>query len=205
MLEMYFKPYPICRWAQPAVEAALALRRAHGVDPAAIERVEIETFHEAVRLDQHRPASTEEAQYSLPFPVAAAVVRGKLAPTDISGESLRDRDILAMSDRIQLREADDLNARFPAGRFARVHFHLFDGRSLTSDTTPARGDAESPLSDAEIVAKFHELADGPLGANAASELLEAVAGLARQADVTGFLNQLLNAARPAAGDEAVAA
>lgn len=113
MTEMYFKPYPICRWAQPAVEAALTLRRTHGVTPEAVAAVEVETFHEAVRLDQHRPATTEEAQYSLPFPVAAAIVAGRLAPGDISGAALKDPAILAMSDRITLREADDLNARFP--------------------------------------------------------------------------------------------
>lgn len=205
ILEMYFKPYPICRWAQPAVEGALSLRRAHAVEPAMIEAVEIETFHEAVRLDQHAPGSTEEAQYSLPFPVAAAIVRGKLAPSDISGTSLRDRDILAMSARIRLREADDLNACFPAERFARVTFRLVDGRSLSSGTLPARGDAERPLSDAEIEAKYHELADRPLGPDAAHELQEAVAALAREPDATPFIDRLLSAPRPRSGNERVAA
>ncbi|HWA50002.1 MAG TPA: MmgE/PrpD family protein [Dongiaceae bacterium] len=191
MLEMYFKPYPICRWAQPAVEASLGLRRDHKIDPAAIAKVVVETFHEAVRLDQHRPATTEEAQYSLPFPVAAAIVRGKLAPTDISGAALTDSAILAMSDRIELREAEDLNAVFPAERFARVQFHLNDGRVISGATTPARGDAERPLTDAEILQKFHELADGPLGKDAAAELVRLVHQLADTADVRPLLDRLL--------------
>jgi 2-methylcitrate dehydratase PrpD len=191
ILEMYFKPYPVCRWAQPAVEAALILRRTHKVDPAAIDAIEIETFHEAVRLDQHRPASTEEAQYSLPFPVAAAVVRGRLAPTDVSGAALSDPAILALSDRIQLYEAQDLNARFPAERFARVRFRLKGGHVLASDTTPARGDAERPLSDEEILAKFHELADQPLGIEGARRLQDAIAALARQADARPLVEALL--------------
>src|SRR5437764_1406593 len=41
--EQYFKPHPVCRWAQPAIEAALALRRAHAMAPAGIDRVRIET------------------------------------------------------------------------------------------------------------------------------------------------------------------
>jgi 2-methylcitrate dehydratase PrpD len=191
ILELYFKPYPVCRWAQPAVEAALVVRRTHNVDPAMIETIDIETFHEAVRLDQHRPASTEEAQYSLPFPVAAAVVRGQLAPTDVSGEALVDPAILAMSDRIRLQEVPDLNARFPAERFARVRFHLKGGKILASDTTPARGDAERPLSDSEILAKFHELADQPLGVEAARRLRETVAALSRQGDARALLEALL--------------
>jgi len=205
ILEMYFKPYPICRWAQPAVEAALILRRGHAVDPASIAQVEIETFHEAVRLDQHRPDSTEAAQYSLPFPVAAAIVRGKLSPTDVSGASLTDRDILAMSDRIRLIEAPDLNARFPAERFARARFKLIDGRELASDTTPARGDAERPLSDAEIVAKFHDLADTPLGSAAANDLLDVIAALPTQKDAAVLADRLLSKPKRGSGNDSSAA
>jgi 2-methylcitrate dehydratase PrpD len=197
IMEMYFKPHPVCRWAQPAVEAALNLQRAHEVDPAMIEAVEIETFHQAVRLDQHRPATTEEAQYSLPFPVAAALVRGRLAPTDISGGALGDPAILAMSDRIRLLEAEDLNARFPAERFARVRFRLKGGQVVSGDTTPARGDAGSPLSDDEILAKFHELADGPLGDEGARQIQEGVSTLARQTDARPFVDALLTAPRAA--------
>lgn len=198
ILELYFKPYPVCRWAQPAVEAALTLRRAHAVDPAAIEAVEVETFHEGTRLDQHRPDSTEAAQYSLPFPVAAALVRGRLAPTDVSGESLSDPAILAMSDRIRLIDAPDLSARFPAERFARVTLRLSDGRVLTSDSLPARGDAERPLKDEEILAKFHELADGPLGQATAQALPTAVRDLAGQESVAALLDLFLNRPQPLA-------
>ncbi|MEA2779574.1 MAG: hypothetical protein QOK29_1118 [Rhodospirillaceae bacterium] len=205
ILEMYFKPYPVCRWAQPAVEAALSLRRAHQVDPANIEAVDVETFHEATRLDQHRPATTEEAQYSLPFPVAAAIVRGRLAPTDISGHSLADRDIVAMSERIRLIDAADLNARFPAERYARVRFRMKNGQVLVSDTLPARGDADHPLSDQEILAKFHELADGSLGGAAAGELVATVASLASAASAGALIDRLLSPPHPAAGRDAMAA
>ncbi len=191
ILEIYFKPYPICRWAQPAVEASLVLRQTHGVTAPDIEAIEVETFHEAVRLDQHRPASTEEAQYSLPFPVAAAVVRGRLAPTDISGAALHDPEILAMSDRILLREADDLNARFPAERFARVTFRLKDGRVLQSETTPARGDAERPLSDLEILEKFKAVASEALGTRA-GDIVAAVDKLPEEASSRTLLDLLLN-------------
>lgn len=190
IMEMYFKPYPICRWAQPAVEAALTLRRAHVVTGTDIEAIEIETFHEAVRLDQHRPATTEEAQYSLPFPVAAALVRGRLAPTDISGPSLADSEILAMSGLITLSEADDLNARFPAERFARVELRLKDGRVLKSDTTPARGDAERPLSDAEILAKFRAVASDALGSRS-EDIVTAIGQLPQQASSASLLDLLL--------------
>ena len=195
ILEMYFKPYPICRWAQPAVEAALSLRRSHAVDPSAIEAIEVETFHEATCLDHSRPATTEEAQYSLPFPVAAAVARGRLAPTDISGDALVDSEILRLADRIRLIDAPDLSARFPAERYARARFRMNDGRVLESEAMPARGDAERPLSDEEILSKFHDLADRPLGRAAADELQTVILGLSEQCDAGDLLDRLLSAPR----------
>ena len=48
--EQYFKAYPVCRWAQPAVEAALALKRAHRFDAEDIVAIGIESFREAIDL-----------------------------------------------------------------------------------------------------------------------------------------------------------
>ena len=48
--EQYFKAYPVCRWAQPAVEAALALQRTHGFAADDVTEVTIESFREAIAL-----------------------------------------------------------------------------------------------------------------------------------------------------------
>ncbi len=128
-------------------------------------------------------------------PAGAALLRD---PTtgESSGAALSDPAILAMSARIKLVEAADLNARFPAERFARVTLTLADGRVLKSEATPARGDAERPLSDAEILAKFHEIAEPTLGSAGAHALRDAIEALPRAASVAGLLDLLL--AGPAA-------
>lgn len=191
ILELYFKPHPVCRWAQPAIEASLNLRAEHGVSPDDIAQIEIETFHNAVRLDQYRPKSTEEAQYSLPFPVAAALVHGHLPPSAILENALDDPAVLAVSDRIRLLEADDIEARFPAERFARARFRMKDGRVLESATTPARGDAERPLGDHEIVSKFQRIAGSLCGRERSEAILASIAGLEREETVDGLVNLLV--------------
>lgn len=188
ILELYFKPYPVCRWAQPAIEAALAVRRAHDLRPDMIAEIEIETFHNAVRLDDRTPETTEVAQYSLPFPVAVAVAHGELAPSAIIGPALRDPLVLSLARRIRLIEAPDLEARFPAERFARARFRLVDGRVLQSETLPARGDAERPLSDDEILAKFHANAGDFCGADRAKAIVAAVDGLTARTSVQPLLD-----------------
>ena len=52
---------------------------------AAIFAVARNTFHEAVRLSRGWPQSTEEAQYSLPYPLAAALTHGRLGVSELTG------------------------------------------------------------------------------------------------------------------------
>ena len=104
ILEQYFKPYPICRWAQPAVDAARALLAHHAIDNRSIDAVRVATFHSAVRLGTRPPATTEEAQYAIGFPLAVFLVRERLGADEVTGQSLRDPAVLAMLRRIVLEE-----------------------------------------------------------------------------------------------------
>jgi 2-methylcitrate dehydratase PrpD len=155
----YLKPYPVCRWAQPAMDAAADLIGRHAIDPHDIAAIEIRSFAAAVRLGTRAPRSTEEAQYALGFPVAAIAVRGVLGAAELGEEGLRDGAINAMLARLRAVEDGAMSARFPAERLAAVDITLRDGRRLASPPTVARGDPEHALADAEVLAKFRGLAD----------------------------------------------
>jgi 2-methylcitrate dehydratase PrpD len=177
LLEIYFKPYPICRWAQPAVEAALSLVRANALQAEDVERVEVLTFHQAARLSTRAPRSTEEAQYSLPFPVAAAIARRQLTASEVAEAAFADPEIVRLSSTMVLSERADFNARFPAKRYAQVILTLRDGRRLTSSDMPARGDPDTPLGRSELVDKFRTLVDAAVGSRHRESIEEAIAGL----------------------------
>lgn len=157
IMEQYFKPYPVCRWAQPAVEAALGLQRKLGLTARAIDTVEVVTFHQGARLAARAPRTTEEAQYSLPFPVAAALVRGTVGAEEIGEAGLKDPVVLKLSQSMILSESDAYNARFPAERWAHVVFRFADGTQVQSEPTIARGNPENPLDDRELTAKYRAL------------------------------------------------
>src|SRR5262249_44026157 len=95
-LNQYFKPHAVCRWAQPAVEGALELRARGRLAAEDIARIRIETFHEATRLAVRAPRTTEEAQYSLPFAVAVALVFGMLGAEQVTGPALTDPRVLRL-------------------------------------------------------------------------------------------------------------
>jgi 2-methylcitrate dehydratase PrpD len=191
IFEQYFKPYPVCRWAQPAVEAALALQAAHGVPARSIVRIEAESFAEAVRLATRHPANTEEAQYSLPFPVAAAAVRRRVGVEEVTGEAFADPDIDRLSASMGLIADTAFSARFPNRRFARVRFVLSDGRHLVSGVTEAFGDPENPAELEHVRAKFFENARHARDRSRLNAIERAVDELAAEGSANRFLLDLV--------------
>jgi 2-methylcitrate dehydratase PrpD len=190
ILELYFKPYPVCRWAQPAVEAALILRARHGLSAQDVERVEIASFGLAAALDTREPRDTEEAQYSLPYAVAAALRFGRLGVAEVCG-SLTDPQVLRLSRGTALREAPGYTGRFPAERLADVTLVLRDGRRFALREASCRGDPSRPMHGEEIAAKFRALA-GPVMTKENAALAEqAVTGLAAHDGSTSQLRELL--------------
>lgn len=175
--EQYFKPYPVCRWAQPPLLATLGLRDAHGLTSAQVERIEITTFHQSLRLATRSPKTTEEAQYSTSFPTAVAMVRGDVTPEDVAAHNLGDPEVLRLSESMVIAESEEYNAAFPLRRIAHATLVLKDGRRLTSPPTEAVGDPENPVSMAQVQRKFMAFASPVLGADRAARIEAAIAGL----------------------------
>lgn len=191
--EHYVKAYPVCRWAQPAVEAVLTLARTEGFAPEQVHRVCIHSFTEAVRLTTRRPDSTDAAQYSLPFPVAAALVHGRLGVAEIEGPGLADPRVLALSEAMELVEEPDYVRRFPAERWAHAVIELDDGRVLKSPPCPARGDPEAPFCDAELLEKFYGLAEPVLGRARSEAIADGCQAIDRTTNLDRFLESVVTA------------
>lgn len=194
--EQYIKAYPVCRWAQPAIEAARWCAHQPEFSLDRIERIAVATFTAGCRLAHPRPGSTEEAQYSLPFPVAAMLVHGDLGPERISPAGLADPRVLALAAKIDLVEDATANARFPQERWASVRIEFSDGRSITSPSTRARGDADEPLTPAELDAKWDELVPPVLGNDDAARLRTTIDGIAHLDDISPLLDLLYRAPCP---------
>ena len=152
-LEQYFKPWPVCRWAHPAVRACVALATEYALRPDDIVDVHVTTFEEATRLSTSVPETTEEAQYSLSFAVAAALATRELGP-EVTLAAGAHPDTRRLMERIRVARSPEMSAGFPAVRQADVRIGLSDGRILSSGPTTARGDPDDPLTDDELVSKF---------------------------------------------------
>ncbi|SMF25552.1 2-methylcitrate dehydratase PrpD [Tistlia consotensis] len=191
--DVYVKAYPVCFWAQGPVTAVMELRREHGLRGDEIAAIRVETFHAATRLAERRPATSDHAQYSLPFPAAAAAVHGRLGLEQIDGPGLADPAVLKLAAGMELVERFEFEAAFPQRRLCEVELTLTDGRKLRSGPTEPKGHQGAPLGQAEIEAKFEILA-GALPEPRREAIREAVLALEEQGDLAPFLDLLLEPA-----------
>lgn len=175
--EQYVKAYPVCRWAQPAIAGVMAIKATQSFAHQDIKRIEIGTFHESKRLAVRTPDSTEQAQYSLPFPTAAAIVHGDVGVEHIDGDGLKDPAVLRLSNMMELVEVEQYNQCFPQRRKSHVVIELNDGSQLESGTIEAAGDPEMPFSAEVLENKFMRFATKPLGEIKAEKLKQTVLGL----------------------------
>src|SRR5690606_35669548 len=78
--QCYLKPYASCRHIHGPVEMLLALRAEHGLRADDIESIHVHTY--AVAAAHGTPGWSEmtTAQMSMPYALAAALVRGRLTP-----------------------------------------------------------------------------------------------------------------------------
>lgn len=161
--DLYFKPYACCRWAQPAVEAALALRSQIGLQATEIAHVVVHTVREATELYAGLPTNEEEAQYSVVWPVAMAFLYGDVSVVHICESALQDASAQRLASQISLVVDPALQERFPAECLAWLEVHTRQGQILRSSVTAARGDPHLALSDEELEAKFRRLVAPLLG------------------------------------------
>lgn len=139
------KGFACCSWAHAAADGASRLVREHGLDLDDIDRIRVEGFHETVRLGTRLPATTEEAQFNVAWPLAAMVIDGEIGPAQMLEHRLDDPQMRTLAQKVTVEESDELNELCrlyqvgdPRGRFASiVHIHMSDGREFSSGMVEA--------------------------------------------------------------------
>ena len=180
-LRVGFKPYPCCHYNHAYLDCALALRREHAIEPDSIERIECRVPAGEVpivcepREAKLRPRTPYDAQFSLAYSVAAALVDGRVSLDTYTKDRIRDERVLGLASRVE--HTVDPASRFPDGFPGWVRVRLRDGRLVEAREPDGRGGAARPLEPAAIVAKFRDNAGRALPAARVEAIERAAAAL----------------------------
>lgn len=162
-LRTYVKPYPCCRHLHGAIDASLALRSSPGLRLEDIETITVGTFELAARLRRPDPETVMQAQFSLPYVVAAALTHGAIGLETFESERFTDPEIRQLAQRVTVEVDEAAQASYPGDRAAEVTILTRGGQRFSTRVSQPLGEPDNPLSDAAIEAKLRTLATPVLG------------------------------------------
>jgi 2-methylcitrate dehydratase PrpD len=154
-----FKPWPTCRHTHAAITAASTIRdriASKGLDAEAIDRIEIRTYQTALSMcDKSKPASIEEAKFSIQHSVACALA---LPNVDFASLEKKAREkVASLRARITVGPSPVYDKAYPEAWGADLEIYLRSGECLQASTKHAKGDPELPLSREELIDKVRML------------------------------------------------
>ncbi len=185
-----FKPYPACHFNHAFADAALALRREHGLRPEDIEsatgwladaQANVVCRPEATKK---RPQNSYDAQFSMHYTIAATLTHGRFTLAELDPEAIADPAVLALADRVDF--AIDPDSAFPRYYSGEIRVRTRDGRELRHREAVNRGSDARPLSPADITAKFEDNAARAVGPERMARIHDAVMALDRAPDLAAL-------------------
>lgn len=191
-LAVGFKPYPCCHFLHAFLDCALSLRETHRLRAEDIELIECLVPPSGMpivaepRDAKLRPRSAYDAQFSLPYSVAAALVDGRVDLGTFATERLGDPRVLALADRVVC--LTDPDSAFPRGFPGWVRVRLADGRTVEAREPDGRGGPARPLPEGAIVDKFRANARRTLAPAAVAALERAALALDELVDVRSLMS-----------------
>ena len=149
------KPYSCCGSTHSYIDAALALRKKIGTPWNSRTPVRVGTS-KVVDVQcgfDYAPSSALNAQMSLRYVVAAALIDGQVLPAQFSDARMSDPVLVTLANNLQLVPDPELDKLYPkdfAGWVAAEH----DGNWERVDILNPTGSVHSPIDAAGITEKF---------------------------------------------------
>ncbi len=168
-LGIHFKPYPICHFLHPTVEIVRTLARRDRLTPNDVAEVVVRSFHYMTDwFADPAPASLVDAQFSVPYAVAVALLDVPVGPVWYEPETLEDPRIRALALRVRVEGSAEADSGFAAGLYpTEVTVTTRDGRRFNGSEGVPEGSPNRPLAAGDLERKFHRLADPVLGRDGA--------------------------------------
>jgi 2-methylcitrate dehydratase PrpD len=177
-----FKPYPCGSIAQPYMDCAARLRERLRPAPEDVVAVRCRTAPGPVpRLweplaAKQTPPNGYAAKFSLPYLVAAILVKGRAGLAEFTDAAVADPVVRAVAARVGYTVDPAID--YPRQFVGDVELTLRDGRVVRERQDRPRGGPDAPLSAAELEAKFHGNAVLALPAARIPRIVDAVHALA---------------------------
>jgi 2-methylcitrate dehydratase len=187
--------------SQTAIEAALELKEEYNIVPENIENIEIEIFDVAYNIigggdegDKKYIKTKEEADHSLPYIIAVAILDGEVMPEQYSQERIIKEDVQSLLQRVIVKPNKDYSKKFPEEMWCKMTIILKNGNKIYKEKKDYEGFFTHPISWDRVVRKFERLSELYVDITLQKEIIEAIANLEyiNTVDLTSLLGNIIN-------------
>jgi len=161
--ETYLKIHGGCRGNHAPIDAVQRIQSEHRFEADEVRSISIEVDSVTHSADIATPASGKDAQFSIRFGIASALLNGDASIFRFTDDAAAAPRMRALMSRIDVRPNKAFDKTYPKQRGARADLVLADGRQMTAFVENARGEPECPVTADEIARKFELLATPRLG------------------------------------------
>jgi 2-methylcitrate dehydratase PrpD len=179
LMETTFKPYPCCKALHAAIDGVLGLQAQNATDPGQVGEIVIGGYEKLVKMhDIYAPATAMAAQFSIPYVVSYAFLRGRPELEAFTDRAIRDRRVLAFARKVKTVIDPEVAPYFPANEPAKVTIHPADGgRPFSQTVIHSKGTPQNPMGPDEFGEKFRAFAAPLLSRKKANRIIETIQSL----------------------------
>ena len=170
-----YKPFCAAKQNTAAIDGFRQLLARTPADSMEAVRVTVPPAY-AGMIGQRHTKDRVERIINTAYQFALAAYRPDLVDDVVRPDLSQDAKIAAFMPKVEIAPDPALASYFPVVYPARVEAKLKNGETAAVLVTDAPGDPARPLSDGEVLAKFHRLADPVIGAGAAESVAKAALG-----------------------------
>ena len=163
IMKTSIKPYSCCRYKQGAIDCILKVMQENGLQPSDVEKATIGILSagfplvaEPLHLKQN-PKSIVDAQFSMPFGAAVAILYGNAALDEYILENIQSTRVKALMQKISCARDSRLDEAFPKKWPAWANILTTSGQAYVAAVDYPKGDPENPLTWDELIEKFNTL------------------------------------------------
>jgi 2-methylcitrate dehydratase PrpD len=157
------KPHACCRYMQPPIDGVLKIAKENDLRPDQVEKIRVGILKAGAHLiaepaeKKYSPQSIVDAQFSMPFGAAVAVLYRKAGLGEFHLSKIGSEEVKRMMRRVECVIDPDLDETFPKQWCATAEVFTKDGKRYFTKIEYCKGDPENPLSWEELIEKFHDL------------------------------------------------
>lgn len=159
IVENSFKIHASCRHTHHVMDKMIELAKERKLHESNIDHIVVRTYQVAINItDNDSPDTVYAAKFSLQFCTALALLTGTGGLDNFNEKTLWDHEIRSLMKRVKLIADEAINNAYPDKWGAAVTIYLKNGETVTRKTDYPKGDPEKPVTNDELIAKFHSLA-----------------------------------------------